>query len=467
MIPTLSRRPASIPFALAGLAVVLSAGCQNPDPDHLDRLLIGEVVMHSELSENLRAICMPGGRLSGSENGRRAEQYVADKAREYGLANVHLEPFEMISWRDIDTKVTLLDDPPRVLEGALSLGNCMTTPPEGVTAEVVDLHAGKVEDFEAAGDSIRGKFVMVREGGLHRSEKMELVLEHGGAGMIQVSRLEHSPRVGQCHATPRLEPGVVITGADGEAIAKRLEAGEAVRLNVQLEAESWEATPNNVVAEIPGHGPLADEVIILSAHLDSWHLAEGAIDNGNGSSAILEAARTLAWANHRPAGERWRPRRTVRFIWFMGEEHGLHGSKAYVARHMNELDNIVAVVNADMPGEPRSFSTFEHEEIIDFLQGVRADLTGYDMDEKIHVAHWTASDHAPFMLRGVCALSLNGELGPGVKFYHSDGDKYEVVDRPATTQAAAALAVLVRRLADVPERPTVRKTPAESESAAD
>ena len=409
--------------------------------------------MHSELARNLRALCMPGGRLSGSPNGHRAERYVADMLGEYGLRNVHFEPFAMTSWRDRSTVVTLLDDPPHLLEGALSLGNCLSTPPAGISAELIDAGKGTQEEFEALGDRLGGRFALVREGGPHRSRKMTLARQRGAVGLIQVSPLEDRPRVGQCHAEPRPEPGIAIKGSDGVELAERLDAGQTVRLNVKIEAEAWEATPNNVVGEIPGSGPLAGEIVILCAHLDSWHLAEGAIDNGNGASAVLEAARALASLD-------WHPQRTVRFVWFMGEEHGLHGSRAYVEAHQDELDHIVAVVNADMPGAPRRLSTFGHPEVEEFLQSLQADLAGFEISEEIGNATWTASDHAPFMKQGVCALAVSGDLGPGVKFYHSAGDTYEVVDRRGTTRAAAVLAVLVRRLADLPQRPSKRLDPA-------
>ncbi len=444
---------------MTGLAWVLGAGgCQQAQPGPAtDRQLIGEVMMHSELAGNLRAICMPGGRLSGSDNGHMAERYVADKLREYGLSSVHFEPFTMPTWQDRSTTVTVLDDPPWQLEGALSLGNCLSTPPGGLTADLVDAGQGAAEEMAGVADKLGGAFAFVREGGPHRSEKMATALEHGAAGVVQVSKLPDRARVGQCHPEPRPEPGIVLPGKYGVELAERLEAGETVRLNVQIEADAWEATPNNVVAEIPGHGPLAKELVILCAHLDSWHLAEGALDNGTGSAAVLEAARALSRAG-------WRPARTVRFVWFMGEEHGLRGSKAYVEQHREELDDIMAVVNVDMPGAPRRLSTFQHPEIIGFLESYRADLAGFELAEEIRVAEWTASDHAPFMKQGVCAVSLHGDLGPGVKFYHSTGDTYDQVDRRGTTRSAAALAVLVRRLADVPNRPTVRLEPAVEES---
>ncbi len=440
---------------IVAVALALAAcGCQRPTQDSgwIDRQVVGEVMTHSELAANLRSLALAGGRVSGTPNAYRAEQFVVQRLRDYGLHDVHCEPFTMTSWLDRTTVVTVLDEPPSRLEGALSLGNCLSTPPEGITAELIDAGEGSATDFEKLGPAVQGRLALARENGSHRSAKMKLALEHGAVGMVLVAETPEHARVGRCHAEPRPEPGITVPGNAGQTLIQRLGAGEALWLNIKIEADAWDATPHNVVGEIPGRGPLAHEIVILSAHLDSWHLGEGAIDNGNGSAAILEAARALA------AGG-WQPRRTVRFLWFMGEEHGLLGSRAYVQAHDDELDDIVAVVNVDMPGSPRRLVHFGHPEVEPFLRSVRDALRGFEIAPEIGTSRGTWSDHAPFVEAGLCALCLPGDLGPGVQFYHTSGDKYDAVDIRATNQAAAALAVLVRHLADAPQRPCVRYEP--------
>ena len=448
------QRVSFIRSALLLAVLCLSGGCHHAATSGvvLERQLIGEVMMHSELAPNLRALCMPGGRLSGSENGHEAERFVADKLREYGLKNVHLEPFEMATWQDEYTSVTVMTDPPEVLEGAISLGNCLSTPPEGLSAALIYAGQGAEEELDALGAEVKGRFVLVREGGPHRGSKMKDALKRGAAGLIIISRLDDRGRVGQCHREPSPAPGVVITGADGAKLVERLQAGEQLTLNVEIKAHAWQATPNNVVGEIPGRGAAANEVVILGAHLDSWHLAEGGIDNGTGSVAILEAARALATLDYQP-------QRTIRFVWFMGEEHGLHGSRAYVEQHTDELDTVAVMVNVDMPGSPRNFSHAGHPEVEKFLQSLCRDLAGFEISEDIASSTGFWSDHAPFMKQGICAVWTGGDMGPGVKFYHSSGDTYEAVDRRATNHAAAVLAVLVQRLADCAELPCERFDP--------
>jgi hypothetical protein len=437
--------------ALAASLLVAATGCQQPQGGAPDRLLIGEIMMHAEFAGNLRALAMPGGRLSGSPNGARAERLVAEKLRSYGLSNVHLEPFELACWSVHHTEVTWLSDPPRALEGAVALARTMSTPPDGVTAELIDVGEGTENDFAARGDELRGKYVLIRDGHGRRTNGLRQALAHGAAGLVVLSQPEHEPTIGNGHDCPRPEPAVVIRHA--EELLAALQRGETVRLNIRLETENWDGRPNNVVGEIPGRGPLAKQVLTVCAHLDSWDLAEGALDNGSGAATILETARALRRVN-------WQPRRTIRFIWFMGEEQGLAGSAAYVRQHAGELDDIVAVINLDMPGAPRSFGIHgEQPPLESFLQNLRGDLAAYELNAEIGHRSGHGSDDASFADQGVSTISIGGEIGPGVKNYHTAGDKYEAVDTRGTVQTSAVLAVMVRRLADLPERLTVRGAP--------
>src|ERR1700693_3365389 len=103
----------------------------------------------------------------------------------------------------------------------------------------------------------------------------------------------------------------------------------------------------NTVGEIRGKEK-PDEVVILGAHLDSWDLGQGSTDNGTGSCVVLEAARTLG----KLAQEGVRPRRTIRFILFTGEEEGLKGSQAYVKEHKDEMAKIsLCLVHDTGPGK--------------------------------------------------------------------------------------------------------------------
>jgi Zn-dependent M28 family amino/carboxypeptidase len=92
------------------------------------------------------------------------------------------------------------------------------------------------------------------------------------------------------------------------------------------------------------------------------------------------------------------------------------------------------------------------------------DLACFEFEDEVRAATWTASDHAPFMRKGVACFGVWGSMGDGVKFYHSAGDTFDAVDLRRTNNAAMAMAFIVSRLADLDERPTVRITEDEAKT---
>ena len=129
-------------------------------------------------------------------------------------------------------------------------------------------------------------------------------------------------------------------------IARMIEAGEKVKLTVDLAVEWQDADPMgyNTVAEIPGTD-LKDEIVMLGGHMDSWHAGTGATDNGAGVAVTMEAVRILQALN-------LKPRRTIRIALWTGEEEGLLGSKAYVAEHFGKIDTPAAVAGAPSTPSP-------------------------------------------------------------------------------------------------------------------
>jgi Zn-dependent M28 family amino/carboxypeptidase len=176
----------------------------------------------------------------------------------------------------------------------------------------------------------------------------------------------------------------------------------------------------NVVGEIHGYEK-PDESVILGAHLDSWDLGTGALDNGCNAALVIEAARALKATG-------LRPRRTIRFILFSGEEEGLLGSWGYVKMHREELDKIRAVIIFDSGiGRVTGYSLGGRRDIEAGVREVLKPLESWDVNHHTADAE-TGTDHFDFMIEGVPTLVANQEEGNYLPNYHAASDTLDKVD---------------------------------------
>jgi Zn-dependent M28 family amino/carboxypeptidase len=135
-------------------------------------------------------------------------------------------------------------------------------------------------------------------------------------------------------------PQLIVGREDGLRIARLLTQGRKVYASLLIPNKVGNPfNTSNVVAEIRG-SENPNEFVVLGAHLDSWELGTGALDNGCNAAMVIDALRAM-----RAAGVR--PRRTIRFVLFSGEEEGLLGSRAYTVQHGNELNNALAAIIFD------------------------------------------------------------------------------------------------------------------------
>jgi len=200
----------------------------------------------------------------------------------------------------------------------------------------------------------------------------------------------------------------------------------------------------NTVAEIRGTEK-PDEVVILGAHLDSWDLGTGATDNGTGSMAVLEAARALQKLGVKP-------KRTIRFVLFTGEEQGLNGSRAYVAAHKDELPKISGVLVHDTgTGKVLTIGlmgNYSVRETIDRVMYPLAETAGI-MEPTLRSEG--GSDHVPFDEAGVPGFWCVQDPADYDKTHHSQADTLDRVRWDELTQGAEVLAVFGYNVAQLPE----------------
>ncbi len=152
-------------------------------------------------------------------------------------------------------------------------------------------------------------------------------------------------------AAPKIIPQIVLAIEQYNRLVRMLEAGEKVKMNVDLAADFFDTDPMayNTIAEIPGTD-LRDEVVMLGGHMDSWHSGTGATDNAAGVAVAMEAVRILKALN-------LQPRRTVRVALWTGEEQGLLGSRAYVKEHFGDIKPAPVPSPAPSPTPPGTLVT--------------------------------------------------------------------------------------------------------------
>ncbi len=226
----------------------------------------------------------------------------------------------------------------------------------------------------------------------------------------------------------------------------------SIEVGVRFDEESLDS--NNILAEIPGTDPaLEDEVVLVGAHLDSWHTATGATDNADGAAAVMEAMRILSALDARP-------RRTIRVALWGGEEQGLLGSRAWVKQNLGDeaaRDQIAVYLNDD-PGSGETYGFYMEEnaaakEIFDaWLEPLS------DLGVRRNVIEGIGStDHVPFVALGVPAFNTIKEFeNYDVRTRHTNADLADAVSLEGVRQSAVVMAVVAwhaaMRDAQIPRR---------------
>jgi Zn-dependent M28 family amino/carboxypeptidase len=267
---------------------------------------------------------------------------------------------------------------------------------------------------------------------LYASEKMY--------GMLNMSGVQRGYEQGKF-------PAAFVTRENYTLLWRLLDAGPVkVEVNIENSFGGKPAEVYNTVAEITG-GEKPDEVVIVGGHLDSWDLGTGATDNGTGAMAVVEAARALQKLAVKP-------KRTIRFVLFTGEEQGLNGSKAYVKAHQAELGKISGVLVHDSgTGKVLTIGLMGNygvQESIDRALYPLAQAKTVGLYEPT-LRSEGGSDHVPFDEAGVPGFWCVQDAGDYDKTHHSQADTLDRVRWDDLTQGAQVLAVFAYNVAQLPE----------------
>lgn len=447
--------------------------------------IIDEGKNHSQVMRTLRYLSENiGPRATGSPELERAEKWAMAEFKRYGCKNVHREQWDTVpGWQRGPRQVGRMVAPIR--SDFQFTTNVWTDGTNGLVRGRAVANPKSLEDAKARATELRGAWVIMKYQAIMRGttlankeakEITDFVNSCGIAGRIFGSKDEMVHTHGTFNVpgseppvrkTPESHPRgveVQVRKSDFDRI-QRWMAMEPVTLEFDLDNRWLGPMPQyNVIADIPGTEK-PDEMVIVCGHLDSWNGpgSQGTNDNGTGSAVALETARILNAAGVKP-------KRTIRFILWSGEEEGLLGSQAYVEKHKDEMPKISAVINDD-GGSGYHAGYGITADLKPMMEAAIAPINAAfpDMQVKLNVTEYfeqeDGSDHAPFAWNGVPAFFT--DEGGGLDYYfiwHTQNDRIQYsVPRylvQSATEAASTSYMLAQADALLPR---VKLKPEESE----
>jgi carboxypeptidase Q len=441
----------------AMLATLLTAGCQHPYHDAAARIAGAALQDDGAWAKLATLTDTIGARIAGSPEMARAVTWARDAFIADGQENVRLEAVRVPRWVRGAESAAIVAPVQRPL-AVLALGGSVGTPPAGITAEVVAVPS--FEALAALGPKVGGKIVLYThempatghpgknygEGLPFRTQGAARAAALGAAAVLVRSLtaaslgVPHTGRVVYPEGGPRI-PAAAISVEDATLLARLAARGPAtVRLTLGAETLP-DADSANVTAELRGR-ERPEEIVVISAHLDSWDVGQGAQDDGTGVAIVMQALATL-----RRLG--LQPRRTIRAVLYTDEENRGSGAKQYAADHAAELARHVAAFETDSgAGRPLGFMTDGPQPWLGEARKAARALE--PIGAKTVIAGFPGEDVLKLKPAGVPLLGLMVDIGHYFDVHHSAADTLEKIDPQNLQRSVAALATMAFIVADQP-----------------
>jgi len=416
-----------------------SGACSATEPSSCAQAAskITPVVMgESPLEGNLRRLTDEiGGRVSGSPEYAKAVAWGIAGFRAAGVA-VHTETFSLpATWSEGDSRLEL-SGPETFKISFVSVGLSPATPESGLEAPLVNVGYGSEPEFAKAGTAVNGAILVVNDDlGTTWADLfdeysrppaiIERAIKGGARAILWTGERERKllyRHTNSSDGTIEKVPQAVLAREDALRLQRAIDSfpGKMRAKLVLPNKINGPVEQENVVGEIRGYEK-PDEIVVLGAHLDSWELGTGALDNGCNAAMVIEAARAIKASG-------LVPRRTIRFILFGGEEQGMIGSWGYVRAHRAELDKFRGVIVFDSGvGRVTGYSLGGRADIEPGVNEILKPFTSWGVDHHTLDAEW-GTDHFDFMLEGVPTLVANQEISNYLFNYHAASDTFDKVD---------------------------------------
>ncbi len=421
----------------------------------IDRL-VERLLSETPLEEDLQELCDDiGGRVTGSAANEKAVDWAYDKLKAAGVS-VRKEAFQMpVLWlpKSTEAKVSgALDFVPNVVAKYQAVPNIYK-------GEIIHVGEGKAADFEKVGKTIKGKFALIETdlcldiNGLFAeyaaaTETETAALKHGAKGILfmasRPSGLLYRFITSKTTDTGQI-PQLVMSREDAKRCIRTLEKGGKLAIEVSIQAQvGGEFESHNVIAEIKG-SERPEEVVLVGAHLDSWALGTGANDNGCNVSMLIDIARQMQTLGIRP-------KRTIRFALWNGEEQGYFGSWDYTKRYLNEMDKHLMAMSIDIgSGDIIGFFTNGQEVLLPALDKVLKPVEELGDFNNVN-APIVGTDNFDFMLQGVGNLVASHKPQLYGLNYHASSDTYDKVDLKSLKNNSAIVAAVVLGFANLDKK---------------
>jgi hypothetical protein len=463
------RRAFEILAVLAAFFAISAASVFSKENEEATKAALvkiaGEGLVESHAFEYLTQLSDDiGARVTGSPESQKAVDWSLAKMRAIGLENVHAEKFQIWRGWTRGTAQAELTVPIRRRLNVDAMGWTGSTPVAGAEGELVVANVFNLDEETKNPGKFSGKIIlMVTQGEPKKAQDGMLIFTQFGDFVKLVSKngavaifggqggfksegmnLTHTGILG--FSADFSIPVLSLTTEDQNQLERFLDSGKKVhvRLNVHNTFSDGPVESANAVGEIRGREH-PEEILVVGAHLDSWDLSEGATDNGMGSVSVLGAAEAILRSGQRP-------RRTIRFVLFNGEEQGLLGSYAYVQQHQAEMANHLGdLVLDEGQGPIKEFQLGGRDDLVgDFQNFVDslANIRSIRVTDKVEFG----TDTGPFIMAGLPGINMNQD-SPDYKFtHHSAADALEEVKPDVLAQDATIMAMTAFWIADRPER---------------
>jgi len=400
-----------------------------------------------------------GPRLAGTPGDLRAVAWAEAKFKALGFDEVKKEPVTFPRWRRGSESAEVVAPFPQPLH-VTALGFSVGTPSEGVEAEVVEVASlDALTKMDAA--KVEGKIVFIN----NRMERTKSGAGYGAAVVARRSGAAEGAKLGakavlirsigtDSHRFPhtgvmRYQEGIekipagALSNPDADLLADMLKRADKVRLKLKLDCGmAGEATSYNVIGEMKG-SQTPEKVVILGAHLDSWDLGTGAIDDGAGVGIVMAAARLIGQLENRP-------KHTIRVVLFANEETGLFGGRQYAKAHAGQVQNHVIGAESDFgAGRIWQFMSLVPEEKLSYIAQIAAVLAPLDITLGSNQA-WGGPDLGPLRRLGVPMATLRQDGTDYFDYHHTPDDTLDKIDPKAMDQNVAAYVAFAYLAAQTP-----------------